>query len=145
MEREVMDMIDPDAQHLPTWYVFDFFSNGSVYEIKCRKKKYHNWFISLKKILAAQSYESIGLPAYLVVRLNDTGEVFKLRPTQTPYDIIFSGTEKRNDPNDMEPLAVFNWNDMALLQSPSQQDKASWSEHPCGRRDDERPQAHPWR
>jgi len=118
-EQAIMSMIYPNARKLSNFYRFDFFVDEPpcVYEVKSRKKKYPTWFVSLSKVMVGMNYESVGLAAFFLVRFEDTGEIFRVRPATTDFTYEWGGNS-RGDANDIEPLAVFKLDDMEPITAP---------------------------
>ncbi len=118
-EWAIISRIYPHAQKMPNCYRFDYFVDQPpcVYEIKSRKKKYSTWFISLSKVMVGFNYENVGLAAFFLVRFEDTGEVYRVRPATTEFTYDWGGSG-RGDMNDVEPLAVFKLKDMEPIMAP---------------------------
>lgn len=119
-EEAIMHMLFPEAKKMSMSYRFDFFVDEPpcVYEVKSRKKKFDTWFVSLNKVMVAMNYEAVGLAAFFLVRFEDTGEIFRVRPATTDFEYHWGGNQTRGATNDIEPLAVFNLSDMEPITAP---------------------------
>lgn len=79
-------------------------------EVKCRRttmRKYSTYFISLHKLTELSLLSSYsGVPSIIVVKWRDAIGWWSVDESLEGCDIIMGGTTKRNDSQDMEPVAL---------------------------------------
>ena len=118
-ERSVIDAIAErwkcDAWKLPLAYRMDYAlargtSIKAFAEVKCRSNErgaYDDYMLSLAKLAHARRLAEISLlPVYLVVRWSDGVGFCDL--SAIIYRVEAGGRTDRNDPQDMEPVAMIS-------------------------------------
>ena len=123
-ERAVAEAIGQrygcDMHKLPMKYILDFAAtrDGRVVafiEVRCRNiasTQYDEFMVSVGKLLAAKSLTSCtGIPCRLAVRWADgVTRITNLPPEN--YDVRIGGSTRRNDWQDIEPMAYIKIADM---------------------------------
>lgn len=71
--------------------------------------KYPTYMISLHKVLMAQQLTATtNLPCYLAVQFSDKLAMCKLPPDDPNNYVDFGGSDRRDDPQDYEPMLYFD-------------------------------------
>lgn len=105
---------------MPIKYTLDFAAqkDGRVIgfvEMRQRRipmHKYSTYMIALHKVLKAQELsKATGLPCVLAIRWTDKIGVVGIGGADLQYEIEINGTTRRNDPQDIEPMALINITD----------------------------------
>ncbi len=74
---------------------------------KTRMRQYPTYMISLYKVMMANTLtQATGLPCFLAVQWSDAAGICKL--PSSDMDIQTGGSTRRNDPQDIEPMAYFD-------------------------------------
>lgn len=126
-EREVADEIARvwkcKVRKMPVSYRVDYalFSVNTLLawlEIKCRRnamKAYDTYMISADKIMSGLDLaHHANAPFLLVVKWSDGIGYTKITKL-SDYKIEFKGRDDRNDPNDMEPVAMIPIENFELI------------------------------
>lgn len=116
VERTLAEKLEVEwsatLQKIPRWYKLDFAvmrddNIAAFVELKHRTNKkgtFWEYMISLDKVQAAKRlHEDTGKPCLLVVEWQDTTEMIDL--AHCKFRVGFGGTKKRDDDDDMEPMA----------------------------------------
>lgn len=107
---------------MPIKYSLDYMAtrNGSAVafiEVRHRKNTmwaYPTYMVSLYKAMKSKELEQMtGLPCFLVVQWRDAAGICKLPPDG--FDIRMGGSTRRNDPQDMEPMAYFDISEFRVI------------------------------
>lgn len=78
-----------------------------VCEIKVRKKRYPDMFLSLAKVQALRAYAAIGINARILFALPDGVHIQKVAPLDIEGWIGYGGRSDRNDSQDGELLVFY--------------------------------------
>jgi len=116
-EQRLIKLVAKNYYKLPLKYRFDYFVDAPIakmWEIKVRHKTYLTWMVSLSKLIAAKSYEAVGIEAWALIDM--AGVIYKMRFMNTPiHRYSWGGRADRNDQQDMEPVVHYKLTDMARV------------------------------
>ena len=116
-EQRLIKLVARRYHKLPLKYRFDYFVPAPIakmWEIKIRHKTYPTWMVSLSKLIAAKSYEAVGIEAWALIDM--AGVIYKMRFMDTPVDSYEGGGRvERNNQQDMDPVVHYKLGDMVRV------------------------------